>query len=354
MAVFMDIAYANLKQVDKSDFGSYSSNTKLRKLFNNLYNANHSKFIEKETYAYMKLGLNDANGNPIYAYFVPNTIDKMQKWRLQGSRTEKEIFALTQTPQPAPEKTPIISEPDDLIPRRKKPNKAHELNPSKNKTNSQPKVISSFDMISVNGEGTIKPFQIAKYTVVQKLYRELMGNNPSHFQDGAEDKRPVENVSWEEAIQFCNALSKNQQLQPVYNLEDNGWIMDSTANGYRLPTQEEWLFAANGGKKTSPFKYSGSNNIQKVAWWQGNDPTSTHDVGDEKKQPNKLGLYDMSGNVWEWCWTERENSHICCGGAYNSSDEELQLSSSKNIKKVDSFVKDQTIGFRLVKSNEEK
>ncbi|UTC64530.1 SUMF1/EgtB/PvdO family nonheme iron enzyme [Treponema sp. OMZ 788] len=361
MKVFMDIAYSDVNKVDKADFGEYVSNTKLRNLFNDLYKANQNNFVEKKTYAYMKLGFTDSNGNPIYAYFVPNTINRRWQWQLQGSRTEKEIFALQSTTS-ASEKIVIDSkeeyesplEPENAVPKRNKPDPADVYDPSSKNNNPKPKMISSFDMISVRGKGSIEPFQIAKYPVVQKLYREIMDNNPSYFKDGEEDKRPVENVTWEDAIKFCNKLSEHQHLQLVYILKDDGWEMDLNANGYRLPTREEWLLAANGGEDIPPYKYSGSNNIQKVAWWQGDSPTSTHNVGDDRKKPNQLGLYDMSGNIWEWCWSEIENSHKCCGGAYNSTEEEIRLLSSKNVKNVDLFEKDPTIGFRLVKSNEEK
>ena len=238
----------------------------------------------------------------------------------------------------------------DYLPRPKKLKKVVDVN--KQKIKEEKKEISSFDMVDIQGKGTVKSFKMAKYVVVQKLYKELMEKNPSHFKkDGEEDKLPVESVSWNDVILFCNALSFNQGLKEVYVKTNDGWTINVDADGYRLPTVEEWHFAANEGEEKAHYAYSGSNNIQQVAWWQGDDPSATHSVDDNRKTPNKLGLYGMSGNVWEWCWDAEGKDRLCCGGAYNSSEEEIKLSSIKNIRKVNPNTKDYTIGFRLVKSN---
>lgn len=248
-----------------------------------------------------------------------------------------------------PKEESVKNTESSVMPPIKKPKSRIPLN--SNNGVEKKKEISSFDMIDVPGNKNIKPFKMAKYVVVQKLYNEVMGKNPSHFvKNGDEDKMPVESVSFEDVILFCNELSKQKDLQVVYSLSDNGWVMNSEANGYRLPTEEEWHLAANEGKSKGDYPYSGSENIQKVAWWQGDNPKSTHSVGDDRKLPNKLGLYDMSGNVWEWCWDYDGNERICCGGAYNSSEEEITLTSIKNIKKVNPYAKDHTIGFRLVQT----
>ena len=125
---------------------------------------------------------------------------------------------------------------------------------------------------------TLSSYYIGKTEVTQELWQAVMGSNPSNFKGG---RKPVEQVSWNDCQTFISKLNS------------------LTGKKFRLPTEAEWEFAARGGIKSKGYKYSGSNTLGDVAWYDDNSGSTTHDVG--TKNPNELGLYDMSGNVHEWC-----------------------------------------------------
>jgi formylglycine-generating enzyme required for sulfatase activity len=121
-----------------------------------------------------------------------------------------------------------------------------------------------------------------------------MGTNPSYFKG---PNLPVEQVSWFDAVEYCNTLSLKEGLTPAYTINGNTVSWDPDTNGYRLPTEAEWEYACRAGTQT-PF-YNGTS-VDEAGWHSGNSEGRTHPVG--KKQPNLWGLYDMHGNVLEWCW----------------------------------------------------
>ena len=143
-------------------------------------------------------------------------------------------------------------------------------------------------------EFVVSSFYVDKYLVTQEQYQRVMGDNPSRWK-GA--KNPVEQVRWSDAARFCNERSRLEGLQPCYDLET--WECKFDTNGYRLPTEAEWEYACRAGTKTAYFFGNNPSKLANYAWFDRNSGGHTQPVG--QKRPNPWGLYDMCGNVWQWC-----------------------------------------------------
>ena len=162
----------------------------------------------------------------------------------------------------------------------------------------------SFDMGSNDWAGTrpihrvqLSSFYISPVPVTQEQWQEIMGAQLSNW---VEPHSPVTMVSWYKAVEYCNQRSLKEGLQQCYKGRADGITCDWSANGYRLPTEAEWEYAARGGMGAKDFIYAGSHDIEEVAWFGENSGDHAHTVA--KKKPNSLKLYDLSGNVREWCW----------------------------------------------------
>lgn len=200
------------------------------------------------------------------------------------------------------------------------------------------------DRKKIHWVSNVEPFLMSKYLITQEVYSEVMSMTPSKF---CGLKKPVESVSWFDAIQFCNVLSELSGLEKCYIMKAGNDTVDFVdgANGYRLPTDAEWEYSCRAGSKLVQY-----GNIEDIGWYEGNSNETTHDVG--LKLPNDFGLFDMLGNVWEWCWDIYDpevygSYRIFRGGGW--SDESRGCLASNRRRSHPTYAIDD-VGFRVARS----
>ncbi len=191
----------------------------------------------------------------------------------------------------------------------------------------------SFEMGSASGRSAEQPvhtvnitrsFYINKYEMTCEQYGDFRPNT-------ACQDLPIL-VTWYAAVEFCNWLSEQAGFTPCYELKRLATTCDFSANGYRLPTEAEWEYAARGGNRSQGYTYAGSDNPDEVGWHADNSGEQIHPVGQLK--PNELGLYDMSGNRTEWCWDWYRKDYYASSPADDPTGPELASTSFRDVVKV--------------------
>ncbi len=203
-----------------------------------------------------------------------------------------------------------------------------------------------------------KAFQITKYEISERLWSLVM--NDTNKYNFVENK-PKSNVSWKDAIKFCNALSRLKGLDTCYIFKGDSIVWIDSIDGWRLPTEAEWEFACRAGTKT---EFSGNNIADEMCWYNANSGMNKHTIG--TKRANDLQIYDMHGNLWEWCWNWYDDNsylnpittnpkgpeigtyHVLRGGAYNSGTSRIRSSNRTIDFGIDYDFS--TVGFRIVRT----
>jgi len=215
-------------------------------------------------------------------------------------------------------------------------------------------------------EVTVGPFLIDKFEVTQEEYERVMGDNPSKFKG---NRNPVEQVRWSDAVRYCNERSRLEGLEPAYDLKT--WTCRFEANGYRLPTEAEWEYAARAGTNTAYSFGNSEAKLRQHAWFKANAGGKPRPVG--QLRPNPWGLFDMHGNVWEWCndfykvdyyaespknnpkGPESGDKKVLRGGCWNSTPDACRSAYryNENPAYTDACFGYDIYGFRCVRSYDE-
>jgi len=294
-----------------------------------------------------------------------------------GSKPQATTTAVTPQPAPAPAVQPTPTpQPTVTV----QPAPAVQQTPTVQPATSAQATTVSANMVRIKGgtftmgsspdsgwgrlsdEGpqhkvTVSSFYIGKYEVTQEEYQEIMGTNPSNSKG---DNLPVEQVSWYDAIEYCNKRSQKEGLTPAYTRNGDNVIWNRNANGYRLPTEAEWEYACRAGTTTV---FNRGNNKSDITGWYAeiNFGGGTHPGG--QKTANAWGLYDMHGNVWEWCWdwygnyssASQTDPMGASSGTYrvgrggSISSDASTMRSARRFSEVPSFRRND-IGFRLARN----
>ena len=202
----------------------------------------------------------------------------------------------------------------------------------------------------------VDSFEIGAYEVTQALFEKVMGFNPSLMK--GDSRRPVDQASWFDAAQFCNRLSELAGFMPAYDIRNRSCIF--SRNGFRLPTEAEWEYVCRAGSASRYYSGDEEVDLERVGWYKLNSEGTTHPVG--SKEPNAWGLFDMHGNVWEWCndWMENYeelktrnphgpslgNSRVLRGGGWHFKAEGCQAAYRQRARPD---YKISAVGFRIVR-----
>lgn len=188
---------------------------------------------------------------------------------------------------------------------------------------------------------SVDAFYMSKYEVTVWEWKQYVKANklqmPPKQEWGWNDAFPITNVTWEDAIAYCNWLSKKHGYNPAYSRRGPILTCNFDSDGYRLPTEAEWEFAAKGGNKSKGFKYVGGDNPDRMSWYVDNSERRPHVYG--TRYPNELGLHDLNGNVWEWCWDKYDELYYqdIKNGSAPASNPTGALSGEKRIVKGGSW-----------------
>jgi TPR repeat protein/formylglycine-generating enzyme required for sulfatase activity len=284
-----------------------------------------------------------------------------------------ELFSLEPV-NPGAVRDKTISAKEDATEKKPESGNSDSASTASEPLKSSPPVMTRVDggtlpQSSKLGELKVPAFFISKTELSWEEWKSVRDWSSEHGYDigqaGAASgpRHPVRNVSWYEAVKWCNAKSEQQGLHPVYTVGGEVYrkgeltpFFDRAADGYRLPTESEWEWTARGGNQSRGYRFSGSDNADDVAWHWDNSSGSEVDIYQGRgtwpvaqKKPNELGIYDMSGNVWEWCWDQVHGSYRAIrGGRWSFPAERCSVDYRENYGVPGGHA--DHYGFRIVRS----